>query len=338
MAKLSIVGTGLIGTSIALALKEANINDLDIVGTDYSRDSRIGAQKSGGFDKIENRLLNAVKDADIVILAVPVMAMEETMTYIASNLKEGCIVTDVGSTKRVIAEWAASILPQNVDYVGGHPMAGKETHGPENADANLFTDKVYCIIPSPSASKESVEQISKLAKAVKAEPYYISLDEHDSYVAAVSHLPFVMSTALMQCTSESENWDDISHLAASGFRDITRLASGDPIMHKDISVSNAEHIAHWIDMLITNLESFKELLEKPTEDGPDDDVLEYFSKALISRESWLTKSPGLAAKSYDFNKEVPSFSDGVGEMFLGKRLMDARKRMLGYWGSDKKQK
>ena len=165
MAKLSIVGTGLIGTSIALALKEANINDLDIVGTDYSRDSRIGAQKSGGFDKIENRLLNAVKDADIVILAVPVMAMEETMTYIASDLKEGCIVTDVGSTKRVIAEWAASILPQNVDYVGGHPMAGKETHGPENADANLFTDKVYCIIPSPSASKESVEQISKLAKA-----------------------------------------------------------------------------------------------------------------------------------------------------------------------------
>ena len=338
MAKLSIVGTGLIGTSIALALKEANINDLDIVGTDYSRDSRIGAQKSGGFDKIENRLLNAVKDAEIVILAVPVMAMEETMTYIASDLKEGCIVTDVGSTKRVIAEWAASILPQNVDYVGGHPMAGKETHGPENADANLFTDKVYCIIPSPSASKESVEQISKLAKAVKAEPYYISLDEHDSYVAAVSHLPFVMSTALMQCTSESENWDDISHLAASGFRDITRLASGDPIMHKDISVSNAEHIAHWIDMLITNLESFKELLEKPTEDGPDDDVLEYFSQALISRESWLTKSPGLAAKSYDFNKEVPSFSDGVGEMFLGKRLMDARKRMLGYWGSDKKQK
>ena len=89
MAKLSIVGTGLIGTSIALALKEANINDLDIVGTDYSRDSRIGAQKSGGFDKIENRLLNAVKDADIVILAVPVMAMEETMTYIASDLKEG---------------------------------------------------------------------------------------------------------------------------------------------------------------------------------------------------------------------------------------------------------
>jgi len=176
MAKLSIVGTGLIGTSIALALKEANINDLDIVGTDYSRDSRIGAQKSGGFDKIENRLLNAVKDADIVILAVPVMAMEETMTYIASDLKEGCIVTDVGSTKRVIAEWAASILPQNVDYVGGHPMAGKETHGPENADANLFTDKVYCIIPSPSASKESVEQISKLAKAVKAEPYYISFN------------------------------------------------------------------------------------------------------------------------------------------------------------------
>ena len=342
MAKLTIVGTGLIGTSMALALKEANINNLEIVGTDYNRDSRVGAQKSGGFDKIENKLLNAVHDADIVILAVPVMAMEETMGYIASELKEGCIVTDVGSTKRTIAEWASSILPEHVDYVGGHPMAGKETHGPENAEANLFTDKVYCIIPSPTASKESVEQISKLATAVKAEPYYISLDEHDSYVAAVSHLPFVLSTALIQCTSGSENWDDISHLAASGFRDITRLASGDPVMHKDISVSNSEHITHWIDMLITNLESFKQLLavqdEREPSEESSEEVLDYFTKALISRESWLTKSGGLSARGYDFNKDVPSFSDGVGEMFLGKRLMDARKRMMGDWGSSKKQK
>tara|TARA_A100001037_G_scaffold304601_1_gene341886 strand:+ start:10044 stop:11060 length:1017 start_codon:yes stop_codon:yes gene_type:complete len=338
MAKISIVGTGLIGTSLALALKEANINNLEIVGTDYSRDSRIGAQKSGGFDKIENRLLNAIKDSDIVVLAVPVMAMEETMGYIADDLKEGCIVTDVGSTKRSIAEWAKQILPDHVDYVGGHPMAGKETHGPEHADATLFTDKVYCVIPSPTASKESVEQISKLAVAVKAEPYYISLDEHDSYVAAVSHLPFVMSTALMQCTSASENWDDISHLAASGFRDITRLASGDPIMHKDISVSNSEHITHWINMLINNLESFKELLNQDDNEKAEDAVLSYFADALGSRETWLNSSPSLSAKRYDYNKEVPSFSDGIGEMFFGKRLMDAQKRLMGDWGTNKKKK
>lgn len=339
MAKICIVGTGLIGTSLALALKTADISNLEIVGTDYSRDSRVGAQKSGGFDKVENRLLNAVHDSDIVVLAVPVMAMKETMEYIVPELKDGCIITDVGSTKKTIAEWAKSILPESVDYVGGHPMAGKETHGPENADATLFVNKVYCIIPSPTASKESVEQISKLAKAIQAEPYYIGIDEHDSYVAAVSHLPFVMSAALMQCTSRSENWDDISHLAASGYRDITRLASGDPIMHKDISISNSEHITHWVDMLINNLQTFKELLSNNESDKDnDEEVLTYFTQALGSRESWVNRSPGLHSKEYNFNKEVPNFSDGIGEMFLGKRLSDARKRMLGDWGSGKRNK
>ena len=164
MAKLTIVGTGLIGTSMALALKEANINNLEIVGTDYNRDSRVGAQKSGGFDKIENKLLNAIHDADIVILAVPVMAMEETMGYIAPELKEGCIVTDVGSTKRTIAEWASSILPEHVDYVGGHPMAGKEISSVE-----IELEKIIEKLKIDLVSKKELNRIK--AQVLASEVY-----------------------------------------------------------------------------------------------------------------------------------------------------------------------
>ena len=338
MAKITIIGTGLIGTSIALGLKAAKINNLEIVGTDYNRSVRGKAKKTGAFDKIESHLIPSVLNANIVMLAVPVMAMEETMRNIAPELSEGCIVTDVGSSKKIISQWASEILPDYVDYVGGHPMAGKEKHGPESADANLFTDKVYCIIPGPNAKKTSVEQISKLATAVNATPYFISLDEHDSYVAAVSHLPFVLSSILMKCTSNSENWFDMSNLAASGYRDITRLASGDPMMHKDISVSNASHISYWIDTFITDLQDFKKMLETTDSDIPlEEPLLNFFTEAGNARGAWIAGASNLKSRNFDHNKEIPSFSDGIGEMFMGKRLMDARKRMFNHWNERDEQ-
>ena len=140
MAKLAIVGTGLIGTSLALALRQSQLRNLELVGTDYDHSARGGAQKRGAFHKIENRLSSAVRDADIVVLATPVMAMRELMETLGPNLPEGCVVTDVGSSKKVVLEWADEFLPKGVDFVGGHPMAGKETQGPESADALLFHD------------------------------------------------------------------------------------------------------------------------------------------------------------------------------------------------------
>ncbi|SVB24096.1 uncharacterized protein METZ01_LOCUS176950, partial [marine metagenome] len=147
MAKLAIIGTGLIGTSMALALRKANLRDVEIVGTDSDGSARRGAEKSKGFHKVENRLMSAVRDAEIVILATPVMAMRELMEVIGPELPEGCLVTDVGSSKRQVLDWADELLPKSANFVGGHPMAGKETAGPENADADLFRNKAYCVVP-----------------------------------------------------------------------------------------------------------------------------------------------------------------------------------------------
>ena len=236
MAIMAIIGTGMMGTSLALALKQSNVRNLEVVGTDYDGRVRSEAQKSGAFHRMEGRLGSAVRDADLVILATPVLAMKGLMEVIGPELREGCVVTDMGSSKKDVLDWAEHYLPKHVDFVGGHPMAGKEASGPENADGSLFDKKVYCIIPSPRAQKDAVSEVTSLAKPIGAQPFFIGVEEHDSFVAAASHLPFLLSVALVGCTSKSATWEDIAQLAATGYEDISRLASGDPIMHRDICV------------------------------------------------------------------------------------------------------
>ena len=124
MTIIAIVGTGLIGTSLALAIKDSNLN-VDVVGTDRNGSARSGAQKTGAFKRLEARPANAVRGADVVVFATPVMAMREMMEATASDFKDGCVVTDVGSSKKLVLQWAEEVLPKTVSFVGGHPMAGR---------------------------------------------------------------------------------------------------------------------------------------------------------------------------------------------------------------------
>ncbi len=325
MAKIAIIGTGLIGTSLALALKEARIRNLELVGTDYDNTARAGAVKKKAFDRIENRLTPTVRDADIVIVATPVMAMKDLLLTIGPELPEGCVVTDVGSSKKVVLEWAEEYLPREVQFVGGHPMAGKETSGPETADANLFKGKAYCIVPSPRADQKAVSEIANLAEAIGARPFFIGVDEHDSFVAAASHLPFMMSVALVNTAAKSANWDDIAQLASSGFNDLSRLASGDPVMHRDICVSNPQPIVAWIDAFIRELYEVRKLLDDS--EGPRGDELhKLFEDASLSRAKWLA---GIATHQPHTSPEIPSFSENMGQIFMGQKAMDAQKRFFG---------
>ena len=327
MPRIAIVGTGLMGTSLGLALRNSQLLDLEVVGTDSSGGARSGAQKSGAFHRVENRLLNAVEGADIVVLATPIMAMRELLEVLAGNLPEGCVVTDVGSSKKTVLQWADQHLPEHVDFVGGHPMAGKETAGPENADSNLFKGKAYCIIPSVKASERAAAEISTLVEAIEAVPYYISSEEHDSFVAAVSHLPFLMSVALVGCTSGSANWDDIARVASSGYHDLTRLASGDTVMHRDICVTNPEPIVAWIDSFIRELYKVRQLLSDA--DNLDESAIhDLFVEARDSRARWLAGEYGSRAREYNPHEELPTFAQSMGDMFVGRRLMDAQRRMF----------
>ena len=328
MAKIAIVGTGLIGTSLGLALRQSDLRNLELVGTDYDGRARSGAQKRGAFHKVEGRLQPTIEGADVVVLATPVMAMRDLMETIGPGLPEGVVLTDVGSSKRLVSEWAAEILPRHVQFVGGHPMAGRETAGPENAAADLFTGKAYCIVPSAHTKEQAVSAVATMAEAIGAKPFFISADEHDSFVAAASHLPFMMSVALMQTVSKSANWDDIAQLASSGFRDLSRLASGDAIMHRDISVTNREHIVSWIDSFIRELYEIRNLLKD--ESGADQaELQDLFEHASVERARWLAGAVTPPGRTQRESPDIPGFGESMGEMLLGRKGMEVQRRLLG---------
>ena len=327
LAKIAIVGTGLIGTSLGLALRQSDLRNLEVVGTDYESAARSGAQKRGAFHKVEGRIQPAIEGADVVVLATPVMAMRDLMETIGRQLPEDTVITDVGSSKRVVVEWATELLPGRIQFVGGHPMAGRETAGPQNAAADLFAGKPYCIVPKPDTKEQAVSTVATMAEAIGAKPFFIGAEEHDSFVAAVSHLPFVMSVALMQTVSKSANWDDIAQLASSGFRDLSRLASGDAIMHRDISITNREPIVSWIDSFIRELYEIRNMLKD--ESGPDPAAVgELFEHASEERDRWLAGAVTPGGKMERSGPRIPNFSESMGEMFLGSKGMEAQRRFF----------
>ena len=334
MAKIAVIGTGLIGTSLGLALRQSDLRNLEVVGTDYEGRARSGAQKRGAFHKVEGRIQPAVEGADVVVLATPVMAMRDLMETICPRLPEDAVLTDVGSSKRMIADWAVEYMPGHTGFVGGHPMAGRETPGPENASADLFTGKPYCIVPGANTNEKAVSAVTTMAEAIGAKPFFISAVEHDSFVAAVSHLPFMLSVALMQTVSKSANWDDIAQLASSGFRDLSRLASGDAIMHRDISITNREPIVSWIDSFIREMYEIRNLLKDDT--GPDPaEVEELFDHASQERARWLSGAITPGSRMQRRGPEIPSFGESMGEMLLGSKGMEAQRRFLrGERGKD----
>lgn len=257
MKQVSIIGLGLIGGSLGLALKQAGQGDIRIVGYTRTSESAAMALKVGAVDKIADSPALAVDQADLVVLATPILAMKDILQQIVSCLRPGCIVTDTASTKAKVMQWAAELLPQGIDFIGGHPMAGKELSGVMAAEATLFSGCTYCLVPGASASSKSVQWMADLVKKMGATPLFISAAEHDDCVAGISHLPFLVSVALVTATTKGKMWESMSRLAASGYRDTTRLASQSPEMCRDICASNQENIIRWIDKFITELSELR---------------------------------------------------------------------------------
>jgi prephenate dehydrogenase len=319
--KITIVGTGLIGGSLGLALKAAGLSGVEIVGTDRFVDNEQKAQKMGAIDRREHNIPRAIEGASMVIIAVPIPSIPETFQQITPDLMEGAVVTDTASTKAEVMRWAAEMLPPSVSFVGGHPMAGKETGGIEHAEATLFQGKGYCICPSISATPSAIQQITGLAGLVGAQPLFMDPPEHDQYAAAVSHLPLVISTALFTLLRSSPSWDDLGVMASSGFRDLTRLASTDPEMSHGIWRTNREAVIHWLDRMITELSRYRELLK----DAQDETLLQAFVEAQIQRDQFLREPP--VRRPMDTGAPVEA-RDTMMKMLVGGMVADNLKRVM----------
>lgn len=256
--RIAIIGLGLIGGSMGLALKRS-ATPPTIIGWD--RDSQVGEQAlvRGAIDRFVEDIQEA-GTANIVIVAVPVLAVEDIFRSIASTVSAQTIVTDVASTKSAVCEWATALPCM---FVGGHPMAGSERHGIAAARADLFDGATYCLTPTVTTPKGALDELTALVQSIGARPYILDAAAHDRAVAAVSHLPFILSSALVDVASASSEWAQLRTIAATGFRDVSRLASGDPRMHRDICLSNEAQIRPWLLQTARALEEIAESLGNP---------------------------------------------------------------------------
>lgn len=252
MPRVAILGTGLIGASIGLRLK-ASREQVEVVGFDTLREHAQTAERTKAVDRAARSPRDAVEGAGLVVLAAPILAIRELMREIAPALEAGVIVTDTGSTKAEIMRWARELLPPHASFVGGHPMAGKTEAGPAAAEATLFEHARWAIVPAGEAAEDAVDVVTGLAHLMGARPMFLDAEEHDSYVAAISHLPLMVATALFRLDRDSEAWPELSALAAGGFRDTSRLAGTDPVMAHDIAITNRTQLIHWIERYIETL-------------------------------------------------------------------------------------
>jgi len=282
--RLAIVGLGLIGGSLGLALKRANWQQAEVVG--YVRRHEAGslALKLGVVDRVESTLSETVKGANIVIIATPILAIKDIFSQIASDLSDDSIVTDTASTKLQVMRWAEELLPREINFVGGHPMAGKETSGISAATADLFNNCTYCLIPAPRTKPAAVQTVKGMVKELGAIPLAIGAREHDRLVAGISHLPLLLSVALVSATTKDPSWQQMSCLAASGYRDLTRLASGNPEVNADICLSNSAAIVSWIDAFSEELQRLRKLVADESIE-----VEKALALANKARQKWLKR-------------------------------------------------
>ncbi len=260
--KLCIIGVGLIGGSLARALRAAKVART-IVG--YSRDPAHlqRALQLGAIDRAETVLADAVQDADMVVLAVPVGAMAEALREIAPRLDARAVVTDVGSVKGAVVAEARNALGARFSvFVPGHPLAGTEKSGVEASFAQLFDGKRVVLTPEPDTDPGAVQRVTDMWRATGAEVLTMTAAHHDEVLAATSHLPHMLAYTLVDTVLKLNDRDTMFALTASSFRDVTRVAASDPEMWHDICLTNraalAKMLKHYrgqLDELLAAIES-----------------------------------------------------------------------------------
>ena len=275
---MAIVGVGLVGGSWGLALKKHGFPG-SRVGCDRPEVLKC-AVAVGAIDEAAEEVAAAVRDADLVILATPVGAILDVLPQLKANVKPSALVTDVGSTKRLICRRGAEVFDGRTLFLGGHPLAGKESSGLESADAALFENARYVLTPlTPDhLADERVKAFTDLLKSLGAQPFVTDPASHDRAMAFLSHLPQLVSTGLASLIAEQGAEDFLpAELAASGFRDVTRLAESPYTVWRDICLTNIENIQSALEALIEKLESMKLHLS-------DRDLEREFKQALKLRE------------------------------------------------------
>ncbi|MCB5183898.1 prephenate dehydrogenase/arogenate dehydrogenase family protein [Methylobacillus gramineus] len=291
MKKLLIFGVGLIGGSLALALKRSQPG-WHVVGIGRHGDSLQEAISLGIIDESATDLSAALHNTDIVVIATPVAQTPAIFSAIAPFLDSHTVITDVGSTKADISSDALRLLDKHAcRFVPGHPIAGAEKSGPAAANADLFVNKNVVLTPTEITDTHAVNTVRELWQTTGARVRQMSASEHDGIFAAVSHLPHLLAFALVDDLASRTNSSQFFEFAASGFRDFTRIAGSSPEMWRDISLANREALLQELDTYQQALSQLRESLHN--EDG--NQLLALFDRASRARIEWAQQHPQQAS-------------------------------------------
>jgi prephenate dehydrogenase len=251
---VTIVGVGLIGGSIGLALRKRGLAER-IVGVGRNQEKLEKAREMGIIDTATTSLEQSVADANLVVVCTPVATIVSQIQKLAANCRPGTLITDVGSTKTTMVHALIDPLAEGVYFVGSHPVAGSEQSGYEHATADLFVDRVTVVTPTPKTRKEDEQAVSEFWSSLGSKVISMNPEEHDKALAITSHLPHVAASATAAVTPP-----EYLNLVAGGWTDTTRVASGDAELWRQILIDNRENVVQSIDQLIKTLHAFRDSL------------------------------------------------------------------------------
>ncbi|MCF7669774.1 MAG: prephenate dehydrogenase/arogenate dehydrogenase family protein [Verrucomicrobia bacterium] len=289
--KVTLIGVGLLGGSLGSALKHYNLAE-SVFGFVRREASIRECLDKGAVDVATLDLEEAVSDAEIIVLCTPPSKMYELTERMLPSLAPGTIVTDVGSVKTSIVNNLHPLVNRGgCRFIGSHPMAGAEKTGVSNAAYDLFKNTSCIVTPLDNSSPDAVANLTALWESVGARVVLLSPETHDKLVGRCSHLPHILAAALSNYVLESDHINEQGLVCGNGFRDTTRIASGSPLMWRDIVTANKENILGILDAFMSELERFKRVLEHEYADAVED----YFAAAKQKRDTWCELKENLVS-------------------------------------------
>ncbi len=279
-----LFGVGLIGGSLSLALRKSGYTG-KITGVDRNQKALGRARELGLIDEAVTSATKAASEADLILLAAPVAQTGPILASIKPYLQETTIITDVGSTKSDVVAAAYQELGEKVgSFIPAHPIAGRELNGPDAAIDSLFSGKKLVITPLPENAGKDIEKVAMMWKECQAIIHFLSPEDHDNVFAMVSHLPHLLSYALVDQVARHSNAELMFEYAASGFRDFTRIAGSSPEMWRDISIANKKQLLHELDSYLAELGQLRNMLASGDAAG----VENIYANAQQARLNWIT--------------------------------------------------
>jgi len=281
--RLAVVGVGLIGGSLARALRAAGEVG-EIVGCGRGRANLDRAVELGVIDRYSHDVAEAVAGADAVFVAVPLGAMRDAFAAMREHLAPDAVVTDGGSAKgSVVADARAALGDRLRLFVPGHPIAGTERTGVEASFATLYQNRRVILTPLPENAAAAVDRVARMWRACGAEVAEMSVEHHDEVLAATSHLPHMLAFGLVDALARMEENDEIFRYAAGGFRDFTRIASSSPVMWRDICLANRDALSRMLERFAVEMTDLADAIRR----GDGEHLLEIFSRAKAARDRYV---------------------------------------------------